>query len=187
MGEQNEGTKIVGIVVSILLFLVVMAAIVGLVMWGTNKFNSTQSTMQEQVTGVENAVYTAYDETEVSGSDVLAACKTYKNSSMNIYVSTKAQNGSFYDFNTGTADALGTYEAFGYNGANCTTSLQFSADDGHFIDNVLVTGPSANASYQHLTSKGNPAYVNQNGKFWSSLVYDSETGEVAGVLFRQTK
>lgn len=187
MGEQNEGTKIVGIVVSILLFLVVMAAIVGLVMWGTNKFNSTQSTMQDQVTGVENAIYTAYDESEVSGSDVLAACKTYKNSSMNIYVSTKKQNGGFYDFNTVTADTLGTYEAFGYNGQSGTTALAFNADTGHFEDEVLVETPTSNPSYQHLTTKGNDSYVNQNGKFWASLVYDTETGEVAGVLFRQTK
>lgn len=187
MGEQNEGTKIVGIVVGILLFLVVMAAVVGLVMWGTNKFNSTNSTMQEQVTGVENAIYTAYDEAEVSGSDVLAACKTYKNSSMNIYVSTKKQNGGFYDFTTGTADALSTYEAFGYNGQSGTTALQFNPDEGHFTDEVLVESPQANVTYQHLTTKGSDSYVNQNGKFWASLVYDSETGEVAGVLFRQTK
>lgn len=186
MGDQNEGTKIVGIVVSILLFLVVMAAIVGLVMWGTNKFNSTQSTMQDQVTGVENAIYTAYDEMEVSGSDVLAACKTYRNSTMNIYVSTKKLNGgNAYDFTQATAPTLSTCYAVGYHVNNNDPTL--NANTGHYEAEILTASPTAGTGYQALSTKGNDAYVNPNGKFWSSLVYDTDSGEVAGILFMQTK
>lgn len=191
MGENNEGTKITGIVVGILLFLIVMAAVVGLVMWATGKFNTTQSKMQEQVSGVENAIYAAYDETEISGADVLAACKTYKNSSMNIYVSTKKLNGSFYDFtsasNASQLNSVGGCAAFGYNVASADQKPTYDEGTGHFVDTVLVSNPTSNTAFQPLTAKGSESYVNQNGKFWSSLVYDTDTGEVAGILFRQTK
>lgn len=190
MGDQNEATKVIGIVVAILLFLVVMAAVVGLVMWGTGKLNTTQSTVQDQVDALDSAIYTAYDEVEVSGSDIMAACKTYKNSDMLIVVSTKKHNSDkFYD----TADPNflkepGTYYALG-TGAEAGTGkcdISYDATAGYFT--ATVSGSKANnAQYSTLSSKANDACVNSSGRFWASLIYDKDTSNVAGILFRQTK
>jgi len=191
MGEQNESTKIIGIVVGILLFLVVMAAVVGLVMWGTGKFNSTQSTLQDQVDALDEAIYTAYDEVEVSGSDVLAACKTYKNIDMLIVVSTKAHNGNaFYDVTKSDfLKAPNKYYAVGTGaepGKTENSDIEYDEDAGHFI--ATVSGSTnKNSQYSTLSSKGNSACINSSGRFYAQLIYDADTSNVAGILFRQTK
>lgn len=187
MGDQNEGLKVSNLVIGVLIFLVVVAAVVAFVMWGSNRFNGAVSDMQDTVDGVDIAKYNQYDENEVSGSDVLTAAKTYRNMEMAIFVSTKKLNGSVYDL-TQNYDAVGAYETFGYNGGgDAATTLQFDQDSGKFTAEILVVSPTNNTNYTHMTTKGQDAYINSNGKYWASLVFDEETGEVAGILFRQTK
>ncbi len=191
MGDQNEGTKVINIVIAILLFIMVAAAVFGVVMWGLNKYNETQADLTDQVDSMEIAKYSMYDEMEVSGTDVLTAVKTYKDLEMCVFVVTKKMNGgSVYTFGTGGSDPIDdcTPAAYGYNGNNLTgQALQYDDDLGGFAAEVLVAQPDNNKNVTPLTTKGDDSYVNQKGKFWASLVYDKDTGEVAGVLFRQTR
>ena len=186
MGDQNEGLKVSNIVIGVLIFLVVVSAVVAFVMWGANKFNQSTADLEDTVTGVEIARFNQYDENDVSGSDVLAAAKTYRTSEMAIFVSTKKLNsGSVYDLSD-AVDELGDYEAFGYNG-NGADDLEFNDETGHFEASILVAEPENNTNYTHLSTKGQDAYINSNGRYWATLVYDADVQEVAGILFRQIK
>lgn len=192
MGDQNEGTKVVNIVVGVLLMLVVMAAVVAFVMWGAGKFNSTQKDMQDQVNAVEIAKYNQYDDNEVSGTDVLTAVKTYKNSDMCIFVSTKKMNGgAVYDFSRDDITAAPTGNKVYAVGTNAKSdgsqTIEYNNDMQKFAAEVIVDNPANNSNYTKLTTKDQDPYINPNGKFWACLVYDKYTEEVAGILFRQTK
>ena len=187
MGDQNEGVKVSNIVIGVLVFAVIAAAVIAFVMWGANRFNKAQSDLADTVEGVDIARFNQYDDNEVSGTDVLTAVKTYRNMDMCIFVSTKKQNGgNVYDL-TQDASLLSTVTAYGHNGQQA--QVAWDADKGKFTANILVADNQLqnNTNVTPLTTKGQDPYVNQQGKFWATLVYDSDTMDVAGILFRQTK
>lgn len=191
MGDQNEGTKVVNIVIAILVFMVVAAAMIGFVMWGANKFNEAQSDLTDTVNGMDVSKYNAYDAKTVSGADLISAAKTYRDMEMAIFVSTKKMNGgSPYDPAT-APDALATgtgCQGFGYH-MEGNPAPTYDADNGRWLMDPSISDPDLknNGNFAPLTTKGNDAYINQAAKFYAELVWDVDTEEVTGILFRQVE
>lgn len=194
MGDQNEGTKVVNIVIAILVFMVVAAAMIGFVMWGANKFNEAQSDLTDTVNGMDVSKYNAYDAKYVSGADVISAAKTYRDMEMTIFIGTKKMHGGQgYDVTTAVSDGaqVSDGKAFGYHalgGASGANNIPtWSEDTGHW--QVILSDPQNknDNNFAGLTTKGQPEYINQAARFYAELVWDEDTEEVAGILFRQVE
>lgn len=188
MGDQNEGTKVANIVIAILVFLVVAAAMIGFVMWGANKFNEAQSDLTDTVNGMDVSKYNAYDAKTVSGADVISAAKIYRDMDIAIFVSTKkmAPNQAYYD-PANNPDALNDCTGFGYHvgGTSAPTPTYDSTTGRWHIAIADLT--DNNGNFAPLTTKGKPEYINQAAKFYAELVWDDDTEEVTGILFRQVE
>lgn len=192
MGDQNEGTKVVNIVIAILVFMVVAAAMIGFVMWGANKFNEAQSDLTDTVNGMDVSKYNAYDAKYVSGADVISAAKTYRDMEMTIFIGTKKKHGGFYTVTAvNDGDTASDVKALGYHAKADGTGAQgvptWSDATGHW--EVALSEPDNNNdnNFSVLTTKGQDYYVNQAARFYAELVWDTETEEVAGIIFRQVE
>lgn len=189
-----------------ILIIIVLGAIAFVVAIFTN-FQSQSidkaSELDATASAASEAIYSNYDNTVVSGKDVTSCADLYKGRDFIIAVITSTGAGSTY-FNISnagtallsssaqyyynalpsgaTAGTAGNYVTVGadrWEGRYTVQGLSYSADTG-LVDQ--------NANYAPMSSKANgETYVKPNGKFHSSLIYDTSTGEVAGFLFQQVQ
>lgn len=193
--NSEEGMSLAKMAVSVLLVVLVIGAVVAIVYKAYSWFNSGTSKLGDQVNSIDASAYSSYDDNQVSGTDVLTALKTYRDSDIAIFICNKTNGG--YDATNPTAAPAKVYNYCGLaKGALADTEYAgieynnselpgcFSIDE---MDWDTTTGlAKRNTNFSPTTSKGTAAqYVKQGAQFYSNLVYDRSTGEVCGILFRQ--
>lgn len=194
MDDGKEGMSIAKIALGVIIFLILAGVVFALVRLGTNKVNSATNDMSTQLDAADLMQYAKYDNEEVSGADVLTAIKSYQNAELKIFVGVK-DGSNFFSPDAASPTALTNTYSYGYQsitGNNNTTSDvpvydpntgRWKATIVNYQDPVVY-----NLSFSPLTKKSSTTtYVKQSGKFYGYLVYDSDTDELAGLMFMQTK
>lgn len=194
--DSKEGMDLAKTAVTVLLVVLVIGAIVALVYTAYSWFNSGTDKLSDQVNSIDASSYSQYDDAQCSGTDVLTALKTYRDSDIAIFIANSDSTCTKYDpafsggavncFNyCGLAEGVtaGTVcSVVEYNNADLPSCFSVSAMQWDTNTGLTVR----NTNFSPTTNKGNaPTYVKQGGQFYSNLVYDRSTGEVCGILFRQ--
>lgn len=197
--NSEEGTSMAKMAVTVLLVVLVIAAVVSLVYAAYSWFGSGTDKLTDTVTSIDKSAYSQYDDSQVSGTDVLSALKNYRESDIAIFVSNKGNGG--YDAYSNGSGNMSSMTACNYcalitgvsanSNNNYVTSGQltcvdgvFYCDDFQYDSTGIATIHNTNFSPTTTTSNSE-AYVKQSAKWYAKLVYSTTTEDIAGILFMQ--
>ena len=200
--NSEEGTSLAKMAVTVLLVVLVIGAVVGVVYMAYSWYTSGTDKLGDQVNSLDSSAYSQFDDKQCTGTDVLTALKTYRDSDVAIFIDNgKCGAGYALDATSATVKnycALAVGAAVD-NGTN-TYDISLNNQEGKWfigtgtdkadIDFDNTAGMAKrNTNFSPTQTKGSTyekAYVSQKANFYSNLVYDSE-GEVCGIMFRRMK
>lgn len=198
--NSEEGTSLAKMAVSVLLVVLVIGAVVTVVYMAYSWFTSGSEKLGDQVNSLDSSAYSQYDDKQVTGTDVLTALKTYRDSDVAIFID-NGKLGSGYS-STATDATTKNYCALAIDKTEDSSTNTYDValnnqagkwyigssgnkGDIDFDDNTGMS--KRNTNFSPTQTKGSTydkAYVSQKANFYSNLVYDSED-EVCGILFRR--
>lgn len=205
--NADEGVSLFKMVVTVLLVVLVVGAVVGIVYAAYSWFNSGTSKLTDQVASIDKSAYSQYDDTQISGVDVLSALKTYRESEIAIFIVNKNDTGWAAGMSTDlTVTTMTAYNycamADGAAASRDTTkgpghTYQLTRASGGTLDGswTIANGLAwdsttgvltRNTNFSPTTTKSNTlTYVNQSASWYCKLVYDQTTNDICGLLFVQ--
>ena len=165
--------------------IIIISSVLIISNMGTNLITSAQSQLSGITKGLQNQITAAYDGKTLTGAEVIAAFQQYESSEMSVIVlvnsSTKGYTGKYLltdgDLKTdkGGSTAPGYTQSYPggvyYNG----TYTEFTSSG---------TGSRTTLTKLQATGTGNMG-VNASKTFYSSVIKDSTTDTVVGILFVQ--
>ena len=190
--NSEEGTSLAKMAVAVLLVVLVIGAVVAIVYAAYSWFNSGTSKLSDQVMSIDKSAYSQYDDAQVSGTDVLSALKSYRESDIAILIMNNQNNSGnpAYDAAATTAKCM-NYCAMVIPEADANGLSTITKNDTSGlweVDKIDFNGAVAkrNTNFSPTTTTSNAqAYVKQSAKWYANLVYSKETGDVCGIMFRQ--
>lgn len=210
--DSTEGVSLAKMAVSVLLVVLVIGAVVAIVYAAYSWFTSGTDKLSDQVVSIDKSAFSQYDDQQVSGTDVLSALKTYRESDIAIFIANSKNQGTggFASVPSGTVtcynycalvtnaelkEAGGDDAGTGYE-ITLTYATEESKTEGGLANCFTFDGfqygeDSAidvkhNTNFSPTTTKGYSAnFVKQSGKWYANLVYDDTTGDIGGIIFRQ--
>ena len=196
--NSEEGMSMAKMAVMILLAVLVIGAVVGLVFMAYSWFSSGNDKLTDTVTSIDKASYSQFDDKQVSGTDVISALSTYRESDIAIFVSNKSNGGyDVYAAGSGAIKACNYCALVSNNGSEPTADnnnnyvYSLTQADGKITCSDFAYDASGiatirNTNFSPTTTNSNSnAYVKQSAKWYSKLVYSETTDDVAGILFMQ--
>ena len=177
--NSEEGMSLAKMAVSVLLVVLVIGAVVAIVYKAYSWFNSGTSKLGDQVNSIDASAYSQYDDNQISGTDVLTALKTYRDSDIAIFITNHSKGAAMLTgFNycaksTEMKDGKVTLEVS--DGLLRTAGIEWDTSTGL---------AARNTNFSPTTTKSKTEqYVKQGGQYFSKLVYSNETDEVCGIYF----
>lgn len=200
--NSEEGMSMAKMAVAILLVVLLIGAVVGIVYAAYSWFGSGQDKLADNVTSIADTALSNYDDNVVSGDDVLAALKNFRNSDYCVIISnlrnqggtfTQLPNGNIAAYNycavaTGaTADnASGGAMSLNIGRQDIGTTGQQWCIQSLATVNGNAAATSRNTNFTPTTTKSYAnTFVKKTGQWYANLVYDQSTGDICGVIFRQ--
>lgn len=199
--NSEEGMSMAKMAVTVLLVVLVIGAVVAIVYAAYSWFGSGTDKLADNVTSISDSAMSQYDDKVLSGSDVLSALKNFRNSDMCIMVSNLNNQKGTFQSDPDKADKTACYAYCALpsqlaDKAGQETQLKYAAGPGSIGEQFLIDGFAykdgsaidieRNTNFSPTTTKGNAnCFVKQNADWYANLLYDSTTGDVAGVVFRQ--
>lgn len=189
--NSEEGMSMAKMAVTVLLVVLVIGAVVALVYAAYSWFGKGTDKLADNVTSIDKSAFSQFDDAQVSGTDVLSALKQYRESDIAIFVC-NSKNGGYV--NPPTATSCYAYCALP-NGAEAGHEYSLAYNNNRFefagfkyVDPDNPVTITKNTNFSPTTTAGNEqCYVKQSAKWYANLVYDSNTDEIAGIIFRQMK
>ena len=200
--DGNEGMSMAKMAVAVLLVVLLIGAVVGLVYAAYSWFNSGSDKLANTVTALDKSALSEYDSKQVSGTKVLTAMKQYRESDVAILVANKSTQGGSFDMSATTLTNVNNYCALAGLAAKANSGQTSTGDvynlaslgkdsDGKWSfagfqtqQGGISTTKNTNFSPTSLPSSA-ATYVKPSATWFAELVYDSNTNEVGGILFRQ--
>lgn len=202
--NSEEGMSMAKMAVTVLLVVLVIGAVVAIVYAAYSWFGSGTDKLADNVTSISDSAMSQYDDQIVSGSDVLAALKNYRNADVAIFVcnatkqsgngfnatpqaNTKANN--YCALVSGASDPSNNDNSYTYTlgvaDEDKTYGGQYIFTDGFSYGNDGIS-INHNTNFSPTTTTAySDTFVKQSADWYANLVYDDLTGDVAGIIFRQ--
>lgn len=177
--------------VTLVLVAALISAVLNIVSIATTAISTGMNTLQSGVGKLNTQEFETYNQTTLTGTEVLSALNLYNNRDVAVCIQTNTLRGSAF----ATAnEGKGKYHNYGplVGGSAATpefdVSSQYDADKARLVLEFVTTGANNdlvyNTSYKPAKQKGDKNYVNPTGKFLSKLIYDS-SGDIIGIAFQQ--
>lgn len=203
--NAEEGVSLAKMAVTVLLVVLIIGAVVAIVYAAYSWFTSGSDKLTDQVVSIDKSSFSQYDDQTVSGTDVLSALKSYRESEISIFVANLETQGGTYtatptaalvvpNYCALTSDAKGATNTSGtamtVNGVEIPTA-SVTLTNGRFEVaglqwNATTNQTERNTNFSPTTTNSNTkCYVKSSAKWYANLVYDNTTGEICGILFRQ--
>lgn len=197
--NSEEGMSMAKMAVTVLLVILVIGAVVTIVYAAYSWFSSGTDKLTDTVTSIDKSSFSQYDDQQVSGSAVLAALKSYRESDIAIFVSNASLGAYSAD---GISNSVKNYCALvkgatevtsGANKGTYDVKLTYTSDGKYTFESFAYTDDTGvsinrNTNFSPTTTVGaSNSYVKQSAKWYAKLVYDASTDEIGGILFMQMK
>lgn len=203
--NSEEGVSLAKMAVTVLLVVLVIGAVVAIVYAAYSWFSSGTDKLSDQVVSIDKSSFSQYDDAQVSGTDVLSALKSYRESDIAIVVANLNNEGGSFDVAANTVNGYNYCALIGESG---DTSPMAADATGHEVtltnsDGLWYTSAKGNGAYglawskdmvtlyrntnfSPTTTNGNASqFVKQSASWYANLIYDSTTDDICGILFRQ--
>lgn len=196
--NSEEGVSLAKMAVTVLLVVLVIGAVVAIVYSAYSWFTSGADKLGDQVVSIDKSSFSQYDDAQVSGTDVLSALKAYREADIAIVIANKNNQNptgfkkdtaptTAYNYCAIIADATKDATTGAYTVNLVYNNSRFETNDGKGLmwgdDNISLT---RNTNFSPTTTQGNSnQFVKQSATWYANLIYDSTTGDVCGILFRQ--
>lgn len=202
--------------VTLVLVAALISAVLNIVSIATTAISTGMNTLQSGVGRLNTQEFETYNQTTLTGTEVLAAINLYSNRDVAICIQTNALGtrtgtinynvGTYHNYGalvlaSGTSVPTGTdeggvkvYKVTATEGASggsgTSTGLVCSDDKSKFVSTLAVDSNQDlvfNKTTSPVKNKGMAnSYVNPTGKFKSRLIYD-DSGAIIGIAFTQLK
>lgn len=201
--NSEEGISLAKMAVAILIVVLVIGAVIALAYAAYSWFNSGTAKLGAQVSSIDRSAYSQFDDTQISGTDVLSALKSYRESDIAIVICNLKNQGGTYSA-TPTDVTGNTYCALTADtsltqatktGSNYPATVKYDTSKGQYhVGAICYTADGTNSSptamkntnFSPTTQTNNATcFVKQSAKWYANLIYSDETGDVCGILFRQ--
>lgn len=188
-GELSTGMKILLVVV---LLMVIIGIVFGIFSFVTSNTEEQQGNMEGNVSAMTSSVMNKYDQTSVSGSNVMAAIQLYKEDEFVVVVQNLKQGAAGNPNGTGDGDRYGSYDLEG--GKVTAFAASGNETTGATVPGITNDGLTADATEgskyrgKNLTlakKTSSQSYIRGTAKYNSFLIRD-EGQQVVGIYFIQT-
>lgn len=166
MGEDlSQGAKI-GIILIILCALIAIVFSIMSIM----KNITTQGTedLQKSLSSITMQKFDDYDQREITGAQVISACKLFQDQPFAIMVYTNRGGGQVYGLRGVTTSGM-TY-----------TGTKLSVTDGYVTGTLPTTTYTYNNNRTAMATKTSTHYVSNSAKFFSYLI-KTTAGDIIGI------
>lgn len=181
---MDNAQKAIMIGVGLFITIIIISAVLLITNIGTGMVNSSREQLSGISKGLQNQVTSAYDGKTMTGSEVIAAFTMYESSEMSIVVCTNKTTGA-----NATA-YTGKYKLDWANIQTAKTSGTTLDSTGSYAGGVYYTGTELNqfgaadkTSLTALQSTAGTYKVNASQTYYSSIIKDSATDTVIGIVF----
>lgn len=165
MGMEEHGSKATNVGVSIILTLAIIAAVVTIVTIAL-KMTTTGATEATNLSGqMEESKYSRYDNTQVTGDQIVSLIKQFENDQVGIRV----ENGSNH------MDYIYELTAADYD--NRTGAL---ADKPR----IKTDATGYNQALLDMTDKSKPSYISPGKKYLCHVLKNTDTEAIVGLYFK---
>lgn len=196
--KSDEGMDMAKMAVAVLLAILLIGAVVALVYAAYSWYNSGTDKLADNVTSISDTALSQYDDCVVSGDDVLAALKNFRNSEFCVAIANLTLEGSsgFQQKPPSTQDCMvycalpsgakdGKFKVTYGEIKGTSLGNQWNLSDGLDYSKNEVT-PATNTNFSPTTQKASKeSFVKKSAQWYSNLMYDGTTGDIVGVIFRQ--
>lgn len=184
MQDWNEGIKIA---ITAIVIVVIIGLVFGFLYMTLNANARSQERLASNLTDFDRRAFDQYDQTEITGSQVIAAIKQFRDQPIAVLVETRAEPGRVVNYNA-TIGAAGTAPPAPFSGPASAAILPTDDGNGRFVlsGNRVVWKESQNYNTTNTTRKSSREYINPAGKFAANIVYD-DNSEIIALYLRQTR
>ncbi len=179
---MDNAQKAIMIGVGLFITIIIISSVLLISNMGTNLITSAQSQLSGITKGLQNQITAAYDGKTLTGAEVIAAFQQYESSEMSIVV----QVGTLKGY-TGKYKLDDTKLQQDKSTATAPTATQSYPGGVYYTGGYTeFTGTTVRTTLTKLqaTGSGNMG-VNASKTFYSSVIKDSTTDTVVGILFVQ--
>ena len=179
---MDNAQKAIMIGVGLFITIIIISSVLLISNMGTNLITSAQSQLSGITKGLQNQITAAYDGKTLTGAEVIAAFQQYESSEMSIVV----QVGTFKGY-TGMYKLDDTKLQQDKSTTTAPTATQSYPGGVYYTGGYSeFTGATVRTTLTKLqaTGTGNMG-VNASKTFYSSVIKDSTTDTVVGILFVQ--
>lgn len=155
--NSEEGISLAKMAVAVLLVVLVIGAVVAIVYAAYSWFNGGTEKLGDQVTSIGASAYSQYDDTQITGNDVLAALKSFRDADFAVVI---CNNNNYTSENAhfapGNPQQVASNTARNYCArlrgvkAGERTTGEGTAQDGTFIVQFSTAEADATASDAHI-------------------------------------
>lgn len=202
--NSEEGMSMAKMAVTVLLVVLVIGAVIAIVFAAYSWFNSGTDNLAQRVNGIQSSQMSQFDDTQVTGSDVLSALKNFRDSDVAVYITnTKIDSGKDFATLSSNGGKAANYCALIDGSADSNSSASGGANQVMAGEVTVANGKCTcksfalesdgltikrNTNFSPTTATSNKeCYVKQSAKWYAKLVYSEDTDDVAGVWFIQMK
>lgn len=188
MGQElGTGMQILLIIV---LIMILIGIVFGIYSFISSNTEEQQGNMESNVAAMTSSVMNKYDQTKVSGSNVVSAINLYKDDEFIIVVD-NLKHGASTPYGTGAGDIYGSYKPTG-NVTPASDTEQYAVVDG--IEEAAsgdAVAPSAANGFRlkdqsALKNTAHAGYIRSTAKYNAFLIKDAGQ-QVVGIHFIQQK
>ena len=178
---MDNAQKAIMIGVGLFITIIIISSVLLISNMGTNLITSAQSQLSGITKGLQNQITAAYDGKTLTGAEVIAAFQQYESSDMSIVVKV----------GTGTPATTGKYNLTWANIKTDKTSGSEPANSTSYPGGVYYNGTytefaaNARTTLTKLQATAGGYGVNASKTFYSSVIKDTVTDTVVGILFVQ--
>lgn len=207
--NSEEGVSLAKMAVTVLLVVLVISAVVAIVYAAYEWFTSGKDKLSDQVVSIDKSSLSQYDDTQVSGTDVISALKEHREADIAIVIANisnqKANGGAGFDAGANLVSGYNYCARIATNSnTNSNTNTNSNNTDAYMVTLSKVDGQwqtptncglaweddkislKRNTNFSPTTTQGKAdQFVKKSANWYANLIYDSTTGDVCGILFRQ--
>ena len=182
---MDNAQKAIMIGVGLFITIIIISSVLLISNMGTNLITSAQSQLSGITKGLQNQITAAYDGKTLTGAEVIAAFQQYESSDMSIVVkvgSTYAKTGK-YALAEGSILTDKTGGTAPGNSSSYPGGVYYS---GTYTEFATSGTSNIRTTLTKLQATGTGGLgVNASKTFYSSVIKDTVTDTVVGILFVQ--
>ncbi len=171
---MDNAQKAIMIGVGLFITIIIISAVLLITNIGTDLINNSRDQLSSISKALQSQVTSAYDGKIMNGSEVISACTLYENSEMSIIVYVDANNVAYtgkYMLTVNDIDNIST-------DGPVPGGVLYDGDLNAHTDKVTLT------ELQQTAAAGGYG-VNATNSYYTSVIKDSVTGTVIGIIFVQ--